>query len=128
MGEAIPDTPRARKVLERLRRICAALPETEEVVTWGHPTFRTGGKIFASFGHHDGNWCIGFKTDLDEQTLLCMDDRFFVSPYVGQHGWTSLRLVGRPPWGEIERLVEGSFRRIAKKRVVARWEATRHSG
>ena len=113
MGEAIPDTPMARKALERLRRICAALPETAEVVTWGHPTFRTGG--------------IGFKTDLDEQTLLCMDDRFFVSPYVGQHGWTSLRLVGRPPWGEIERLVEGSFRRIAKKRLVARWEASRRS-
>ena len=115
----VPSTARARRDLERVRRICLALPEATEVITWDHPTFRTGDKIFASFGNYQGEWCVSFKTSVDEQTLLCMDDRFYVSRYVGKHGWTTLRLVGRTPWGEVERLVHGSFRRIAKKRLVA---------
>ena len=115
-----PDGARARQWLAKLRAICARLPEAQEIVTWGHPTFRTGDKIFASFGEYHGEWCIGFKTSRDEQALLCHDDRYFVSPYVGKHGWTSMRLTGRVPWGEVERLVEGSFRRIARKGLVHR--------
>ena len=34
----------------RLRRLSASLPETAEVEAWGHPTFRAGKKIFATFG------------------------------------------------------------------------------
>ena len=33
-------------VLERLRRICSALPDTTETVTFGHPTFKAAGKTF----------------------------------------------------------------------------------
>ena len=35
------------RVLERLRAICLALPETDEVRTWGHSTFRARKKAFA---------------------------------------------------------------------------------
>jgi len=33
--------------LTRLRRVCLALPDAHEVLTWeDHPTFRVGKKIF----------------------------------------------------------------------------------
>ena len=35
------------KPLTRLRRICLALPQAVEQETWGEPTFRIRGKIFA---------------------------------------------------------------------------------
>ena len=34
--------------LERLRVLCLAVPGAEEVETWGHPTFRVRGKMFAA--------------------------------------------------------------------------------
>src|SRR5262249_59069922 len=55
-----------KKALTRVRRICLALPETTEKISWGTPKFRvkgTKGKILAMFqeDHHgDGRlalWC-----------------------------------------------------------------------
>src|SRR5690349_10960776 len=39
-------TPATLALLERLRRICMALPDVTEVVAWGEATWRRG-KIFA---------------------------------------------------------------------------------
>ena len=36
--------------LARLRKLCLELPGTRETLTWGHPNFRVGDKIFASYG------------------------------------------------------------------------------
>ena len=38
--------------LERLRALCLAVPGAEEVETWGHPTFRVRGKMFAAGGRN----------------------------------------------------------------------------
>jgi predicted DNA-binding protein (MmcQ/YjbR family) len=36
------------EILKKLRKACLALPDAEETVSFGHPTFRVrGGKIFA---------------------------------------------------------------------------------
>lgn len=40
-------------VLEKLRRICLALPNTKETMTWGSPHFRVGEKIFTGYGTED---------------------------------------------------------------------------
>ena len=39
-----------RDSLQHLRAICLGLPEAGEQETWGHPTFRIRGKIFATAG------------------------------------------------------------------------------
>jgi hypothetical protein len=43
------------KQLERVRRICAALPETTEKLSHGEPTFFVGKKVYVMFAnnHHD---------------------------------------------------------------------------
>ncbi len=35
-----------KKILDKLREICLALPKTSETTTFGHPTFQVGTKTF----------------------------------------------------------------------------------
>ena len=105
-------------ILERLRRICLALPEANEVTTWGHPTFRAGKRMFAVFEQYRGEWSIAFKAGLAAQASLLKDHRFYLTPYIGQQGWVSLKVRGRVSWKEIERLVFQSYRLVALKRML----------
>jgi hypothetical protein len=110
------------KVLGRLRRICLALPEAEEIETWGHPTFRVRKKIFVGCGaDEDGRVQMSCKAPPGEQNALVASDpkRFFVPAYVGNRGWVGVHLDGAVDWAEIAELVEESYRMTAPKRLAA---------
>ena len=48
---------------------------------------------------------------------MTLDPQFYVAPYIGKHGWTSLRLDGTPlEWREVEELVRESYRLVMPKR------------
>ena len=47
--------------IERLRKICLALPEANEKTTWNHPTFRAGTKGFVAFEIVGGRESIAFR-------------------------------------------------------------------
>jgi predicted DNA-binding protein (MmcQ/YjbR family) len=111
------------KVLQRLRRICLSFPEAWEGVSFGHPTFRAGKKTFAVFEKYRGEDTVCFKASLADQTLLVLDPRFFVAPYVGKHGWTSMRVGSGVDWRELEDVVRESYRLVATKRMLAALEA-----
>ena len=119
MSHAETDHP----YLSELRRLAASFPETSEVITWGHPTFRVGKKIFASFGEHQDRPTIGAKQTKPDQEVLVQDPRFFVAPYVGQHGWIGI-FIDEVEWPMIADLVEASYRLIAPKRLVRTLDAT----
>jgi predicted DNA-binding protein (MmcQ/YjbR family) len=116
----------ATAAIERLRRICLALPEATEKPFGGHtdPTFRVRDKIFAMCGDgydHDRPiemWC---KAPPGAQEVLAGadPDRFFVPPYVGHNGWIGVRLHGAVDWGVIAGLVTDSYRMTAPKRLTA---------
>lgn len=107
------------RVLIKLRKICLALPETTEVTAWGHPNFKAAKKTFAVFERYKGEWVICFKTDLlFQRHLVEADERCFVSPYVGKHGWVSMRVAGRLDWGEVRALVTESYRLVATKKMI----------
>lgn len=111
------------KVLTRLRKICLALPESYETTSFGHPTFRagsTGKKTFAVFENYRGEDTICVKATLEDQALLVLDPRFFVAPYVGKHGWTSMRTAGSIDWSEVEDLLRESYRLVASKSMLAK--------
>lgn len=103
--------------LERLRALAASLPSTKERLTWGHPTFRAGKKIFASFGEHENRPAITVKQTPEDQSMLLQSDGFFVPPYVGQHGWVGI-WVEDVDWPMIEDLVEHAYRLTASKRML----------
>jgi predicted DNA-binding protein (MmcQ/YjbR family) len=112
----------AQAPLARLRRLCLALPEAEEVETWDAPTFRVRGKIFALVRQEEDGLAFWFKAPAGSQEILLAADaqRFFRPPYLGHKGWVGMRLTGRPDWTEVEALLRRSFSLVAPKTVAAR--------
>ncbi len=100
---------------DRLRAVCLALPEAEERETWGDPTYRVCGRIFALERRRDGRASLWCKAPPGSQEVLvgADQDRFFVPPYVGHRGWVGVRLDDGPDWGEVEALVRRSYRLVA---------------
>jgi hypothetical protein len=101
-----------------VRRLALALPEAEEVVTWGTDlTFRVRGKIFAITG--EGADGVSIKATIDAQEdLLALDPATFSkAAYVGRYGWVSVRLagIGEPM---LRQLLENAWRQTAPKRLL----------
>lgn len=111
--------------LAGLRKICLALPEAHEVPAWGTFTWRTK-KIFAMYAmasdskHSGGRPGVWLAAAPGNQSLMVKDrpDRFYRPPYVGAGGWVGVRLDRRPPWKEIARLVEDSWRLTAPRMIL----------
>jgi predicted DNA-binding protein (MmcQ/YjbR family) len=111
--------------LARLRKICLSLPDTEEKIAWGAPTFRVHGKLFAMFtnNHHgDGRIAVWCNAPEGAQADLVAADpkHFFVPPYVGVGGWVGIRLDTKLANGAIAALIEQAYRTTAEKRTPAK--------
>ena len=96
-------------IAERLRSICLALPTATETVSFGHPTFQVEGKTFCVLDVYKGETAIAVKVGIPAQGIFLEDARFYKTPYIGKHGWVSLRTDGKLNWREIRGLVEGSY-------------------
>jgi predicted DNA-binding protein (MmcQ/YjbR family) len=92
-------------MIERLRKICLALPDAVETTNFGHPFFRLKNKPFCVF--HDE--AIAFKVLKTEQSIFLEDPRFFKTPYMHHNGWVSLHAQGKLDWKEITELVKASY-------------------
>jgi predicted DNA-binding protein (MmcQ/YjbR family) len=107
------------EILKKLRSVCLKLRDAEETVSFGHPTFRVrGGKIFAVLEEYKGELGICVNVGKLLQGIFLDDPRFFRTPYIGKHGWVTLRVyAARLNWAEIRELVKGSYRLAAPKSV-----------
>ena len=105
-------------LLRKLRKICLALPDTEETETWGKPHFRVNDKIFAGFGEEDGVPTMGCKLEMAHAKEMIEEEGFSKAPYVGHKGWVSIDLSIVNDWDLIDELVTESFRLIAPKRSL----------
>jgi hypothetical protein len=113
------------RVLARLRNICLGLPEVEERLSHGAPTFFVRGKrpfVMVLTDHHgDGRfaiWCAA--GDGIQQMLTDADpERFFVPPYVGHRGWLGVRLDRGVDWDELAGIAEDAYAEIAPAKLVA---------
>lgn len=112
-------------LIERLRKICLALPEANERVSHGEPTWFAGkGKVFAMLdNHHHGAphlsvWLPqrrGVQAELIEQD----PERYFRPPYVGAKGWVGVVLDTRPDWKVVARLVRDAYSFVAPRKLAA---------
>jgi predicted DNA-binding protein (MmcQ/YjbR family) len=116
-------------VLARLRAICLALPEAQEKLSHGEPTWFAGnGRVFAMYDdHHHGAphvsvW-LPAPPGLQEALIERDPARFWRPPYLGHRGWIAVVLDRRPDWGVVAGLVEQGFRLVASARLVARLPA-----
>jgi predicted DNA-binding protein (MmcQ/YjbR family) len=119
-------------LLDRVTRICMALPETSCDRHGSHATFRARKKIFAYFldNHHgDGIVAIACKVHPGDnaQLVRAQPERFYLPAYIGPRGWVGLKLataepgldVGKADWDEVKELVGESYQLTAtpSKRV-----------
>jgi predicted DNA-binding protein (MmcQ/YjbR family) len=110
-----------RPMLARLRKICRELPGTSETVTWGHPTFKAGGKTFCVLERYQGHLTICFKLSPGDAAAALRDAaRFLKTPYIGDKGWVSLIVDEPPDWRRVTELLLKSFCEVAPDDVRAR--------
>jgi predicted DNA-binding protein (MmcQ/YjbR family) len=100
-------------LLTRMRRICLALPDTEESSRLGgSPHFYVRGKIFAGCGDEGGTSGFGVKVGLELQSLLVQRPGIEVAKYVGRYGWVRVAESALQDDDELERLIHLSYRLI----------------
>ena len=111
--------------LDRVRAAALALPETEEKVSHGQPTFFVADKQFAQFreDHHgDGMTMVCVKTGgSDEQTMLIEADpeTYFRPAYLGASGWVAMRLDRDDvDWDRVGDRIAISWELVAPRRLL----------
>jgi hypothetical protein len=108
----------------RLRRICSAMPESEERLSHGEPTFFVRKKVFCMFSdnhHNDGHIAAWLPAEPGVQAAMIAEapDAFYRPPYVGVKGWVGVELaqIGDD---ELASLVRAAWRMVAPKKLVVR--------
>ncbi len=109
--------------LDRVRRICLAMPESWEKLSHGEPTFFVGKKVFAMFAnnhHNDGRIAVWCPAPLGIQAMLieAEPEKFFKPPYVGVRGWIGIQLHHISD-DELASHLREAWRMIATKKIRA---------
>ena len=107
--------------IERVRRVCMALPETTEKLSHGEPTWFVKKKVFAMFSnnhHHDGHIAVTIPAAIGIQQMLIERDpeKFYRPPYVGVRGWVGIELA-RVSDEELALHINEAWRLIAPKKL-----------
>ena len=118
------DSAGRQRILKRLRELCLALPETNERLSHGQPTFFVRDKrpfVMVLHNHHvDGRfaiWCAA-QDGLQEMLVDADPERFFRPPYVGHRGWLGVRLDRGVHWDELAGIVEDAYAEVAPPKLV----------
>lgn len=114
----------SRDIIDAVRDVCLRLPEAEEFLSHGAPTFKVRGKCFANFlvNHHgDGRIALWLSAPAGAQEQLVRDEpqQFFVPPYVGPRGWLGVNLDLGLSWTRIAALVREAYCKVAPSRLQA---------
>ena len=111
--------------LDQVRRLALALPESEERLSHGQPTFFVAGKQFAQFraNHHgDDKTVVCVRTSgQDEQAMLIESDPDTYSrpAYLGPSGWVSINLSGAAvDWDHVADRLAMSWELAAPRRLL----------
>ncbi|MDR3717825.1 MAG: MmcQ/YjbR family DNA-binding protein [Bryobacteraceae bacterium] len=83
--------------MERVRRICLALPGASEKLSHGEPTFFVKKRVFAMFSnnhHNDGHVAVWIPAQpgAQESLVASFPAIYYRPPYVGGKGWVGIEL------------------------------------
>lgn len=123
------DANRNRERLEKLAKVCMALPGAAKEEMHGHVAFRVGKKTFAYYlnDHHgDGivSVCCKVLAGDNERLIEASPRKFYMPAYIGPRGWVALRLDrATVDWSEAQELVRGSYEQTAPKKLLQQLEA-----
>jgi len=122
------DASRDRERLEKLAKVCLALPGTLKEEMHGHAAFKVGKKTFAYYlNDHHGDGIVSVCCEVlagDNERLIDANPRKFYMPaYIGPRGWAALRLDRTTvDWAEVKELVRGSYEQVAPKKLLRQLE------
>jgi predicted DNA-binding protein (MmcQ/YjbR family) len=120
-ADSIYSASPAAALLTKLRKICSQLADVTETVSFGHPTFQVGGKTFAVFEQYKGELGLALKVEKELQQVFLKDPRFYMTPYIGKHGWVTLRMETNPvDWKEVREMLRGSYRLLGPNKVATK--------
>ena len=111
------------KELNQVRAAALELPETEERLSHGQPTFFVAGKQFAQFrdNHHgDGKTvvCVRVSSE-DEQAMLLEADPATYSRPAYMPTWLSISLAGsNVDWDHVADRIAASWELAAPRRLL----------
>ncbi len=119
----------AKTINDAVRELCLGFPDTEEVLSHGHPNFKVGGKAFATFtvNHHgDGRVALNVCSPPGAQQLHTEmePDDYFVPPYVGPKGWLGIELNRGQDWKTIANRVREAWDNVAPAALSASLDET----
>lgn len=105
-------------IYDVVREICLGMPETEEFISHGFPTFKVSGKTFATYSlnhHGDEKVALLLNMDRENQQMLvnAAPDYFFVPPYIGPKGWVGIELNKDLSWDRVAKLTCDAYIRVA---------------
>jgi len=114
-------------MVDRIRQACLSLPEVQERLSHGAPSFFVRGKkSFVALrpdGHHDNEfphlWCAA-PAGVQADVVASRPDQFFRPPYVGHRGWLGVRLDAGVSEQELADLCEEAYRVVAPATLVRR--------
>jgi len=109
--------------LAKIRQATLELPETEERLSHGQPTFFVAGKQFAQFrnNHHgDGKTVVCVRvSSLDEQAMLLEADPETYSKPAYLPSWISIDLAGESiDWDHVADRIAASWELAAPRRLL----------
>jgi predicted DNA-binding protein (MmcQ/YjbR family) len=113
-------TPKARKLIGTMRKICLALPETDEGSAFGAPVWRVGKKTFAMLHDYGKGLTVQFWVGIERQGPLEMDPRFSIPPYMGHNGWMALDVSKGVIERELREYLIESYRHFATRRALSK--------
>jgi len=114
------NTPRGKRILESMRKICLAPPDTSEGLQFGHCVWRAGKKVFAQAYCYEDRWRVGFWVGVHAQLLMTDDPRYTIPPYMGHNGWIALDVSKKHNERELQSLALESYRHFALKKMLAK--------
>ena len=109
--------------LTQVRQAALELPETEERLSHGQPTFFVAGKQFAQFrGNHHGDSrtvvCVRVSS-LDEQAMLLEADPESYSKPAYMPSWLSINVAGDDvDWAHVADRIATSWELAAPRRLL----------
>ncbi|MDH6353375.1 MULTISPECIES: MmcQ/YjbR family DNA-binding protein [Brevibacillus] len=108
-----------------VRELAIRWPEvTEKVDGFGHTSFRVSDKPFVIMGEGGAEGpALSFKVLKTTQELLLAQEHFYKTPYIGHHGWVSIRAQNVADYSLLaDYLLEG-YLCAAPKRLAKQMQA-----
>ena len=117
-----------KKIYDQVQALCLDLPEVNERLSHGAPTyFIRDKKTFCTVHHdHHGDGIFGIWAAAPpgaQEVMIAADPKRYYRPaYVGHRGWVGMRLEGKVDWDEVEGVIEDAYRTVAPKKLVEELE------